>query len=192
MTAGASRLAALLVLVACTATCPPAAAQAISLETYRQGDAISVFAEVLLDVDPKLAWDVLSDYDHLAQFIPDMIVSRVLSREGNTVIVEQKGEFGVLFFRQPIDLRLRIVEVPHTSIVAHAVGGSFREMSGRYDLDETAGGHVKLSYTGRFVPGFSLPAFLGIIGVRHTAATQLTALVDEIMRRDALGKAARP
>jgi carbon monoxide dehydrogenase subunit G len=191
MTAGAPRLAALLVLVACSATCPPAAAQAISLETYRQGDAINVFAEVLVDVDPKLAWDVLSDYDHLAQFIPDMSVSRVLSREGNTVIVEQKGEFGVLFFHQPIDLRLQIVEVPHTSIVAHAVGGSFREMSGRYDLDET-GGRVRISYAGRFVPGFSLPAFLGIIGVRHTAATQLTALVDEILRRDARRKAASP
>lgn len=191
MTAGAPRLAALLVLVACTVAGPPAAAQAISLETYRQGDAINVFAEVLLDVDPKLAWDVLSDYDHLAQFIPDMSVSRVLSRDGNTVVVEQKGEFGVLFFHQPIDLTLRIVEVPHTSIVAQAVGGSFSEMSGRYDLDEI-GGRVKLSYVGRFVPGFSLPAFLGIIGVRHTAATQLTALVDEIMRRDARRKAARP
>jgi carbon monoxide dehydrogenase subunit G len=191
MTAGAPRLAALLVLAACIAPCPPAAAQAISLETYRQGDAINVFAEVLLDVAPKIVWDVLSDYDHLAEFIPDMSVSRVLSREGNTVIVEQKGEFGVLFFHQPVELRLEIVETPRSTIVARAVGGSFREMSGRYDLDEI-GGRVRISYVGRFVPGFSLPAFLGIIGVRHTAATQLTALVDEIMRRDARGKAARP
>jgi carbon monoxide dehydrogenase subunit G len=191
MTAGAPRLAALLALVACLAPCAPAAGQAISLETYRQGDAIDVFAEVLLDVDPRLAWDVLSDYDHLAQFIPDMSVSRVLSRNGNTVIVEQKGEFGVLFFHQPIDLTLEIVETPHTSIAARAVGGSFREMSGRYDLDQ-AGGRVRISYAGRFVPGFSLPAFLGIIGVRHTAATQLSALVDEIMRRDARRKAASP
>jgi carbon monoxide dehydrogenase subunit G len=191
MAAGTPRLAALLVLVACSAPCPPAAAQAISLETYRQGDVINVFAEVLLDVDPKIAWDVLSDYDHLAEFIPDMSVSRVLSREGNTVIVEQKGEFGVLFFHQPVELRLEIVETPRSTIVARAVGGSFREMSGRYDLDET-GGRVRIGYTGRFVPGFSLPAFLGIIGVRHTAASQLTALVDEIMRRDARAKAARP
>jgi carbon monoxide dehydrogenase subunit G len=191
MAAGASRLAALLAFVACVAPCAPAAAQAISLETYRQGDAIDVFAEVQLDVDAKLAWDVLSDYDHFAQFIPDMSVSRVVSRTGDTVIVEQKGEFGVLFFHQPVELRLEIVETPRRTIVARAVGGSFREMNGRYDLEE-GGGRVKISYAGRFVPAFALPPFLGIIGVRHTAATQLAALVDEIMRRDARAKAPRP
>jgi carbon monoxide dehydrogenase subunit G len=191
MTAGAPRLAALLAFLACIAPWRPAAAQAISLETYRQGDAIDVFAEVQLDVDPKVAWDVLSDYDHFAQFIPDMSVSRVVSRTGNTVIVEQKGEFGVLFFHQPVELRLEIVETPSRTIVARAVGGSFREMNGRYDLGE-AGGRVKISYAGRFVPAFSLPPFLGIIGVRHTAATQLAALVDEIMRRDARAKERRP
>ena len=184
------RLAAVLALIACAAPCAPAAAQAISLETYRQVDAVTVYAEVRLDVDPRIAWDVLSDYDHLAQFIPDMSESRVVSRNGHTVIVEQKGEFGVLFFHQPIELRLEIVETPRTSIVARAVGGSFREMSGRYDLDES-GGSIRISYAGRFVPGFPLPAFLGIIGVRHTAATQLAALVDEIVRRDARARARR-
>jgi carbon monoxide dehydrogenase subunit G len=185
MAAGAHRLAALLALAACIAAqSAHAAAPALSLETYRQGDAIAVFAEVEMDVDPKIAWDVLSDYDHLAQFVPDMSVSRVLSRAGNTVIVEQKGEFGILFFRQPVELKLEIVETPRKTIVARAIGGSFREMSGRYDLEEK-GGRVRLSYVGRFVPSFAMPPFLGIVGVRHTAAVQLEALVDEIMRRDA-------
>jgi carbon monoxide dehydrogenase subunit G len=191
MAAGAPRLAALVALLACIAApCAPAAAQALSLETYRQGEAVTVYAEVELDVDPGVAWDVLSDYDHLAQFVPDMSLSRVLSRTGNTVVVEQKGEFGILFFRQTIDLTLEIVETPRRAIVARAVGGSFREMSGRYDLEQT-GGRVRLSYAGRFVPSFPLPPFLGIVGVRHTAATQLEAMVDEILRRDAAAKAGR-
>jgi carbon monoxide dehydrogenase subunit G len=188
MAAGASRLAALVALVACTAgPCAPAAAQQLSLETYRRGDAVAVYAEVEMDVDPAVAWAVLTDYDHLAQFIPDMSVSRVLSRTGNTVLVEQKGEFGILFFRQSVELRLEIVETPKSTVAAHAVGGSFREMSGRYDL-AAADGRVRLTYAGRFVPSFSLPPFLGIVGVRHTVATQLEALVDEIVRRDAKAK----
>ena len=185
-----SRFAALLALVACLAPCA-AAAQPIGLETYRQGDAVNVYAEVRLDVDPKIAWDVLSDYDHLAEFIPDMSYSRVLSRDGDKVIVEQKGDFGVLFFRQPIELKLEIVETPRRTIVAHAVGGSFREMSGRYDLESGEGRGVRISYAGHFVPGFALPPFLGIIGVRHTAAVQLTALVDEIVRRDERARSGR-
>ena len=187
MAAGSLRLPALLILVA---SCGAAAAQTLALETYRRGDAVTVYAEVDLDVDAKIAWEVLSDYDHLAQFIPDMSVSRVLSRTGDTALVEQKGEFGVLFFRQPIELKLEIVETPRKTIVARAVGGSFREMSGRYDLEE-AGGRVRINYAGRFVPSFALPPFLGVVAVRHTAATQLAAMVDEIVRRDALAREGR-
>src|SRR4051812_1792339 len=101
MASGLFRVLAALVLIACVA---PVAAQTLALETYRRGDAVTVFAEVQLDVDPSTAWDVLSDYDHLSQFIPDMSVSRVVSRTGDTALVEQKGDFGFLFFRQPVEL----------------------------------------------------------------------------------------
>jgi carbon monoxide dehydrogenase subunit G len=191
MAAGASRLPVLLVLAACAAVpCASGAAPPLSLETYRRGDAVTVFAEVELDVDPAVAWGVLSDYDHFAQFIPDMSESRVVFRSGDTAIVEQKGEFGFLFFRQPIEIRLEIVETPRRTIVARSVSGSFREMSGRYDLEDL-GRRVRISYAGRFVPAFPLPPFLGIVAVRHTAATQLAALVEEIGRRDARAKAGR-
>ena len=62
MACGLSRVLAALVLIACAA---PVAAQSIALETYRRGDAVTVFAEVQLDVDARTAWEVLSDYDHL-------------------------------------------------------------------------------------------------------------------------------
>jgi carbon monoxide dehydrogenase subunit G len=187
MAAGPLRLPALLILVA---SCGAAAAQTLALETYRRGDAVTVFADVELDVDPAIAWSVLTDYDHFPQFIPDMSASRVVSRKGDTALVEQKGEFGFLFFRESVELKLEIVETPRRTIVARAVGGSFREMSGRYDLDQ-AGGRVRISYAGRFVPDFPLPPFLGIVAIRHTAATQLAAMVDEIVRRDARAKAGR-
>jgi carbon monoxide dehydrogenase subunit G len=191
MAAGAFRFLALLVLLAC-AVAPAAAAfaQALTLETYRHGDAVTVFAGIELQVDPKIAWSVLSDYDHFSEFVPGMSVSRVLSRTSATTIVEQKGEFGFLFFRQPVELKLEVAETPQSVIVARAVGGSFREMSGRYDLEDVDGG-VRIAYTGRFVPDFPLPPFLGVIAIRHTAATQLSAMVDEILRRDARAKADR-
>jgi carbon monoxide dehydrogenase subunit G len=192
MAAAPLRIRALVTVLGCAAvlSAETALGHSLSLETYRRGDAVTVFADIDLDVDPNIAWEVLSDYDHLAQFIPDMSVSRVLSRSGDTAVVEQKGEFGFFFFRQPVELRLEIVETPRRTIVARAVGGSFREMSGRYDLVRTDG-RLKLTYAGRFVPSFSLPPFLGIAGVRHTVATQLSALVDEIVRRDAVAKAGR-
>ena len=71
-----------------------AAAEAIEIRIERQGEFITVNASALMQVDARIAWEVLSDYDNLAQFIPDMKTSRVVSREGNRALVEQKGEFG--------------------------------------------------------------------------------------------------
>jgi hypothetical protein len=76
-----------------------AAVDAIEARIERQGEYITVNASVLMQVDARIAWEVLSDYDHLAQFIPDMKISRVVSRDGNRVLVEQKGEFGFFFYR---------------------------------------------------------------------------------------------
>jgi carbon monoxide dehydrogenase subunit G len=192
MAATPLRIRAVIGVLACAAalSAQDALSQALSLETYRQGDAVTVFAGVELQVDPGIVWAVLSDYDHLSDFVPNMRVSRVVSRNGATAIVEQKGEFGLLFFRQQIELKLEITETPKRTIVARAIGGSFREMSGRYDLEDTGRG-VKIAYTGRFVPDFPLPPFLGIIAIRHSAATQLGAMVDEILRRDARSRTSR-
>src|SRR5204862_3580470 len=69
-----------------------AAAEAIETRIERQGDFITVNASALMQVDARIAWEVLSDYDNLAQFIPDMKTSRIVSREGNRALVAQKGE----------------------------------------------------------------------------------------------------
>lgn len=166
----------------------PAAAQELWLETYRHGDAVVVWAEARLSVDPRVAWEVLSDYDHLSRFIPDLSDSRVVSRSNGKVLVEQKGEFAFLFFHRAIELRLEITETPRSRIVARAISGSFSEMAGRYDL-EADGDGVRVLYAGRFVPRFALPPLLGMIALRHTAATQFEAMVREMQRRDALVRA---
>jgi carbon monoxide dehydrogenase subunit G len=185
-----TRPGATILFLAC-ALCVPAAApaQQISIETTGHGDLVSVTASAELHVDPRTAWNVISDYDHLAEFIPDMRSSRVLLRHGDELLVEQKGEFGFLFFRQPVDVKLAVIEYPPRQIVARAVGGNLREMEGRYELEILPAG-VRLSYFGRLVPEFSLPPIIGRMVVRSVLAKQFTAMVKEILRRDALARSA--
>jgi ribosome-associated toxin RatA of RatAB toxin-antitoxin module len=166
------------------------AAQQLSIESSAQGGVVTVRASAEMHVDPRTVWDVISDYDHLAEFIPDMKSSRVVQRDGDTVIVEQTGDFGFLFFRQPITVRLFAVEYPTRRILAHAVGGNLREMEGRYDLENLASGAVRLLYEGRVVPDFPLPPIIGPLLMRGELSRQFTAMVKEIMRRDALARAA--
>ena len=156
----------------------------IDVETDGQGELITVSASADMQVDPRTVWAVISDYDHLAEFIPDMRSSRVIRRDGDQVLVEQTGVFGFLFFRQPVEVRLSVSESPPRRIVAHAVGGNLQSMEGRYVVESLAGNQVRLSYSGRLVPGFQVPPFVSRIAVRSTMDRQFRALVQEIVRRD--------
>jgi len=140
-----------------------------------------------MQVDARIAWEVLSDYDRLAQFIPDMKSSRVVSRSGDRVLVEQKGEIGFFFYRQPVDVTLEVREEPQRRIVARRIDGNIRELETRYDLETSAAG-VRFDYIGRFIPNFSLPPLIGMPIVRRIVERRFRAMVDEIVRRDALAR----
>lgn len=182
-------VAAILALAAalCASAAPAATAKRISFETGGEGELVTVTAFADMEADPRTVWNVISDYDHLADFIPDMRSSRVIRRDGDQVLIEQTGELSFLIFRQPIEVRLAVTESPPRRIVAHAVSGSFKSLEGRYTVENLSGGDVRLSYSGRVVPDFQVPAFVGRMVVSNTMARQFDALVKEIVRRDTSG-----
>ena len=187
VTATRFRVALLFALTAAPGLVHAAGAEAIETHIERQGEYITVNASALLQVDARIAWEVLSDYDHLAQFIPDVKSSRVVSRDGNRVRVEQKGEFGFFFYRQPVDVSLEVLEQPPHRIDARRVAGNIRELETRYELGTSAAG-VRFDYSGRFIPAFSLPPLIGIPIVRRIVERRFRAMVEEIVRRDALAR----
>jgi ribosome-associated toxin RatA of RatAB toxin-antitoxin module len=164
-----------------------AAPEEIETRIERQGEYITVNASVLMQVNERIAWDVLSDYGNLAQFIPDMKTSRVVSRDGNRIVVEQKGEFGFFFYRQSVDVVLEVVEEPWRRIDARRISGNIRDLETHYELKASDAG-VKLDYVGRFIPEFSVPPLFGMPLVRRVVERRFRAMVEEIVRRDALAR----
>ena len=179
--------AGVVALVLAGVLCGQAAANAqqVEIETDGQGEYITVTASAEMLVDPRTAWNVITDYDHLAEFIPYMGSSRVVRRDADQLLVEQTGEFSFLFFRQPVQARLAIVESPQLRVMARAVGGNLREMEGRYTLERLPAGTVRLSYSGRLLPDFAVPPVVGKMVVRNVLAKQFSAMIREIVRRDA-------
>ena len=174
---------AALLLICCG---PLVSAQQLQIETAEQDEAVLVKASAIMQVRPTTAWNVISDYEHLAEFVPGMHSSRVLQRNGNQVLLEQKGSLGFLFFRQAIEIRLAVNEWPQQRIIAHSVGGNLKQMDGSYTLETLADGRVRLSYSARLVPAFTIPPLLGKAVVRQLLTRQFKALVDEILHREAL------
>jgi ribosome-associated toxin RatA of RatAB toxin-antitoxin module len=152
-----------------------------SVRAWRDEDAVIVQAQADLDAPLQTAWRVLTDYDHYAQFIPDLKSSRVLARSGNTAIVEQKGEAGFFLYHFPLEVTFSVTEVPDTAVRSRAISGTFKEMSGSYVLTEHSKG-VRLVYNGRLVPAFRLPPFIGVPALRAAVERQFLALAREIRR----------
>ena len=183
----AASLANIALAAALSVSCP-AQAQDLSIRTARDGEFITISASAVMRVDPHIAWAVLSDYDHLAGFIPDMKSSRVLSRHGNVVRVEQTGDVGFLFFKEPVNVILEVHEEPPGRITARGVEGNIKALETRYDLNSSDAG-VRLDYAGRFVPYFVVPLLIGMPIVNNLIERRFRAMVNEIQRRDDLARA---
>ncbi len=165
----------------------PALCQAadISLEATRHGDSFKVEAVAEFEAEVTLAWEVITDYDRLSEFIPGMHSSRIVSRSKRSVIVDQNGEARLLFLSFPIKVRLEVEEFPYERVVSRAIEGNFKDLRGVYTL-EARGRRLLLHYTGSMTPDFSIPPLIGTFLVRNTAEKRFGAMVDEIMRRQRL------
>jgi ribosome-associated toxin RatA of RatAB toxin-antitoxin module len=151
----------------------------IAVQVVRHGDSFEVEATADIDAGVGDAWKVLTDYDRLSEFIPGMLESRVVSRDGFSVVVDQRGETSVLFFTYPIRVRLAIEEQPYERIVSTAISGNFKDLTGVYAL-QARGDGLTLRYEGKFTPDFAYPPLLGTLIVRSTVEKRFGAMVQEI------------
>jgi ribosome-associated toxin RatA of RatAB toxin-antitoxin module len=183
--AAVARLAAAAALALAVAAAPQTAASAsISVVTQRDGDTIEIHASAALKASAATAWSVLTDYGSYSRFIPDLRVSRVVSRDGARVTVEQSGDALFWRFRIPIDVTFEIDEAPPTRLQSHAVRGSLRALASSYLLTPTASG-VRLDYAGRIASGFELLGRIEQTAVEENIDLQFRALAEEIERRSA-------
>jgi ribosome-associated toxin RatA of RatAB toxin-antitoxin module len=173
----------------------PARADPVRVSARWDGDAVIVEAQARLRAPLHLIWEVLTGYDRYAEFVPDLQSSRVLSRDRDAALVEQRGTAGFFLYRFPLEVRLAVTEVPFARVTCEAVAGNFKELSGVYELVPEAdaardpgnpeGGVVRFGYRGRLVPAFRLPPLIGLPALRASVERQFGALVREVERRNA-------
>jgi hypothetical protein len=88
----------------------------------RRGDVFGVDAVMIAPVTPAQAWEVLTDFDNMAKFVPGMTASRVTAREGDVLRIEQRGElkWGPVIepFETRREVRLKPVETLHWASLA--------------------------------------------------------------------------
>jgi ribosome-associated toxin RatA of RatAB toxin-antitoxin module len=147
------------------------------------GEAVELTGHADVPADVETAWRVLTDYDEYPRFIPDLAVSRTLSRSGGSAVVEQRGEARWLLFRQPLAVTFTVTETAPNLVRSRAVSPSFRDLESRYELQPLPGGGVRLEYSGRFVPAAGALRLIDLAAARSNLGRQFEALVREITRQ---------
>jgi ribosome-associated toxin RatA of RatAB toxin-antitoxin module len=181
-------LRSFLAVLVVAATPPPAlAAEGLQVEAKRADGGVQVRAEAWIAAPASIVWRVLTDYEHLPEFIPGISKSVVRERRGNRVVLEQSGEARFFVFTFPVEVTYEVAETPESSVSCRALSGNLKRMSGRYDIETAGAGAkaVRLRYAGFVDPDFNVPDVLETAALRSMGEEQFAALVAEIERRAA-------
>lgn len=173
---------ALLFLISFGAWANDAVEPVVTVRVVRDGETITVDADMLVPVTPQEAWAVLADYEHFADFVPNMQVSHIVSKAGEALRVEQKGRarYGLLSFSFD---SLREVELsPHETLKTRMIKGNMKRMETLTRLAAEGGG-TRILYHNEAVPDFWLPPLIGTAFIRHEVAEQFGAFIREMLRR---------
>jgi len=171
---------ALVLYTALGMTAAYAALRALSVR--QNGDEILVSAIAEVAADDALAWDVLTGYDRLPEFIPGISASRILKRDGPDLLVLQSGYANLGPFKRGFSLTLAVHEVWHQSVTAHALAGDFRRFESSYRLTSNGTGHVEIEYSAAIEPVAGIPPLVGLPVMRSSIRDQFEAMLAEIDR----------
>ncbi len=186
LTRAARRIVAALVLLlalgpVCANGVAPVVADADVL-VERAGSSFSVEVAVHVPVPVAVAWAVLTDFDHMADFVPNLKSSQVVERGDSTLRISQKGTVRYGLFSSDFESMREIRLVPQREIHSHAVGGSAKRMDSVMRLQGEEGG-TRLRYSLQVQPAVWFPPLIGPALVRHEIAEQFSAILREMVRR---------
>ena len=178
----------LCVLIACAGPAQATAYGNATLEvavTRVASDARTLYevdASAIVQAPLATAWKILTDYEQMSDFVPDLTSARILSRTGNEVVIEQLGAARFLFMSTPIHLIVRSTETPMSAIDIALISGNLHPYEAHWELlpvpfAANPAGAVRIVYRGRLAPDFYVPSWFGVSLVRRDIRRMMQALL---------------
>jgi hypothetical protein len=164
----------------------------IVVHVKKNGATIIVDVEMMVHASPLATWDVLTDYDHMAQFVANVQSSKITDRKGNTLVVAQTSgtAFGLLKFS--FDNVREVELVPHSEIRSNLISGDMKASAFTTRIVSDGGGVTRVVNHGEFVPTMWVPPVIGTAFLESETRRQFHELRNEIMRRTTATKASIP
>ncbi|XP_031473417.1 uncharacterized protein LOC116245933 isoform X1 [Nymphaea colorata] len=106
----------------------------------------SVAACITVKASVHRVWSVLTDYETLPEFVPNLAISKVLYREKNKARILQEGCKGLLYMVLHARVVLDLHEQFEQEIAFEQVEGDFDSFQGKWILEQLGNQHTLLKY----------------------------------------------
>lgn len=159
-----------------------AADDSVHVSVRKDADHIVLQADFSVPVSRDIAWDVLTDFQHMAEYLPYLSESAVLSHNGNNLQIRQKGAIPFLFLNVKFDSTKTVELIPDTEIQAKttdAESGYMISVSKIVNNNNLTG----IAYSADWRPASKLASEFGADKMQKIANEQLSALKKEMLRR---------
>lgn len=146
-----------------------------------QDGTLQVSISLRVAVLPREAWAVLTDFEHMPDFIPNLESSQVLLRAGKSLQVEQKGSISLGVLPIHYESKRQVDLTPYKMIRSHSLSGNTR-------LDSVMvltpiGKDTLLAYRATAVPDLPVPNSLISSYMGDMLEGQFKAMGQEMLRR---------
>lgn len=146
-----------------------------------------VIGHFLTKSSKQSIWKVLTDYDHIGNFVPDIRKSRLIAKSIDSLTIEQESVQNFIFFKKLFYVSLKVRETPYAKIeFTDTAKQAFHYYEGSWAIKETSD-YSEIQYVLDVRPVFQAPDFIQKRLMRKTIKMLLENLKDEIDRRAAQG-----
>ncbi len=160
----------------------------LTVDRVDSGDGGKMFQIVssgTVAANPAAVWRILTDYNRMADYVPDMKSARVVSRNGDKVIIEQRGAARFLFFSRDIHLIVQVHEQAPNKIDVSLIDGDMKVYRCSWELTPIAAtGGTRVLYNATIEPKFYVPGMVGASLVRKDVAKMMAAVLLRLDREE--------
>lgn len=142
----------------------------------------SVSARFNVPQPPPVALAVLTDYEAIPRFLPDVKTSIVRERTAAGLVVEQEAVAKMMLFSKRVHLVLEITQEDGIIRFRDRCGGSFVKYEGTWRLVSANGG-TAIHYTLAAQPSFDVPEFILKRLLKRDAGRMIERLAREMASR---------
>jgi ribosome-associated toxin RatA of RatAB toxin-antitoxin module len=154
----------------------------IEVSAKKVANTVVIDVSMLVPATPREAWDVLTDYDQMPSFLPNLEVSKVVSRSPTRLQVAQKG--GVS--HGPISITFDVIRdvqlKPYSEIISHVVSGNLKQVDGTTKI-AAEGDATRVTFHSVSIPNVWVPPGIGPSMIESETRDQFGDMRAEILRR---------